>query len=140
MLSPFLAPVLCLVLLTMLVWLTLFLRRIPYMQKNNINPQALDTPDKKHQVLPDNIEQPAHNLANLFEIPVIFYVLCLIMMQLNIQSELLVGLAWGFVITRVIHSAIQCTYNLVMHRFIVFTVSSLILWGMLLAFMAKLFL
>lgn len=137
MLSPFLAPVLCLVLLTMLVWLTLFLRRIPYMQKNNINPQDLDTPNKKHQILPDKIEQPAHNLANLFEMPILFYVLCLIMMQLNIQSELLVGLAWGFVITRVMHSVIHCTYNNVMHRFSIYVVSSLMLWGMIPIIAAK---
>lgn len=110
------------------------------MQKNNIDAQALNTPDKKHQVLPEYIEQPAHNLANLFEILVLFYVLCLIMIQLNIQSELLVGLAWGFVITRAIHSVIQCTYNLVTHRFIVFTLSCIVLWGMLLTLMAKLFL
>lgn len=133
MYPPFIAPMICLMLITMLVWLTLFLKRIPYMQKNNIDAQDLNTPDKKQNLLPDSVEQPAHNLANLFELPVLFYVLCLIMTQLGVDfnSGILIALAWGFVVTRGIHSFIQCTYNRVMHRFIVYVLSSAILWAMI---------
>lgn len=137
MYSPFIAPMLCLMLLTLLVWLTLFLKRIPYMQANNIDAQDLDTPDKKQKLLPESIEQPAHNLANLFELPVLFYALCLLMTQMGIDSSLLVWLAWGFVITRVAHSLIQCTYNLVMHRFAAYMLSSVMLWAMLIVLAFK---
>lgn len=139
--SPFIAPMLCLMLLTMLVWLTLFFKRIVYMQKQNIHAQKLNTPDKKHAILPDSVEQPAHNLTNLFELPVLFYALCLITMQLDIRFnlEILVALAWGFVVTRAIHSFIQCTYNRVMHRFIVYMLSSLMLWAMLIVLITAYF-
>ena len=37
------------------------------------------------------------------------------------------GLAWTYVGLRALHSLIQCTYNRVMHRFIVYALSSLTL-------------
>lgn len=125
------SPMLALMFLTLLVWLTLFLKRIPYLQKQGIDAQALDTPDKKHKILPDNIEQPAHNLANLLELPVLFYVLGLLALYLQITSELLLYLAWGYVLTRSIHSFIQCTYNKVIHRFAVYMLSCVLLWAQL---------
>ncbi len=124
-------PMLALMLLTLMVWLTLFAKRIPYLQQQGIDAQTLDTPDKKSQVLPSSIEQPAHNLANLFELPVLFYVLGLISLYLQLDNRLLTYLAWAYVATRCIHSIIQCSYNKVMHRFIVYMLSCVILWAQL---------
>jgi hypothetical protein len=46
---------------------------------------------------------------------------------LLIQDALLVQLAWGFVILRIVHSLIHCSYNRVMHRFIAYFISCLFL-------------
>jgi len=51
-------------------------------------------------------------------------------MLLMIQDDLLVWLAWGFVILRVVHSAIHCSYNRVMHRFFAYLISCLFLMFM----------
>jgi hypothetical protein len=51
----------------------------------------------------------------------------MVAMLLLIQDALLVQLAWGFVLLRVIHSIVQCTYNRVIHRFIAYFMSCLFL-------------
>jgi len=39
-------------------------------------------------------------------------------------------LAWLFVGLRVAHSAIQCSYNRVMHRFFAHILGAFVLWGL----------
>ena len=70
---------------------------------------------------------PSNNLKNLFEMPVLFYVAVLLSVVLMIPDGLLVKLAWGFVLLRAVHSAVHCTYNRVMHRFIAYALSCLFL-------------
>jgi hypothetical protein len=60
------------------------------------------------------------NLANLYELPTIFIALCLTVFVAGLVNEVLVGLAWAFVASRVVHSAIHVTTNNVLHRFLVF--------------------
>jgi hypothetical protein len=45
--------------------------------------------------------------------------------QVNVAT---LGLAWAFVALRVVHSAIQCTYNRVWHRFYAYLAGGLVLW------------
>jgi hypothetical protein len=40
---------------------------------------------------------------------------------------LLVQLAWGFVVLRILHSVIHCSYNNVNHRFVAYALSCLFL-------------
>ena len=76
-------PVISLMLLTMCVWLYMYYLRISYTLKNNINAQRLASPEECTAVLPDFINQPSNNLKNLFEAPVIFYVICLLVIITN---------------------------------------------------------
>ncbi len=64
--------------------------------------------------------QAADNFKNLFEVPVLFYALCAVALAVSHVPAWLVYGAWLFVVLRVAHSAIHCTYNKVMHRFPVF--------------------
>ncbi|MNL88860.1 hypothetical protein D3C87_2188450 [compost metagenome] len=48
----------------------------------------------------------------------------------NLADALTLGLAWLFVITRIVHSAIQCGYNKVMHRFFAYVSGALALWAL----------
>ncbi len=73
---------------------------------------------------------PANNLKNLFELPVLFYALVLLLLQTGQVDSVYTLCAFGFFVTRVVHSAIHCTYNRVMHRFSVYCISSLFLWAM----------
>jgi hypothetical protein len=61
---------------------------------------------------------------------VVFYALCLLLYVTAMADTIDVVAAWGFLLFRVLHSAIQCTFNRVMLRFGVYMVSALILWFM----------
>ncbi|PYE90457.1 MAPEG family protein [Phyllobacterium leguminum] len=51
------------------------------------------------------------SLANQFELPVLFYVVCLSLYVLNGATLIAVLLAWAFVITRILHAAVHVTSN-----------------------------
>jgi len=124
--NPILLPFLCMVLLTFVVWSYLFAVRIPETTRKRINPQDLRDRAQAHQLLTASAAA-SNNLKNLFEMPILFYLAALLAMLLLIQDPLLVRLAWGFVILRVVHSIVHCTYNRVMHRFIAYFLSCLFL-------------
>ncbi len=74
------------------------------------------------------MSNPSDNLKNLFEIPVIFYVLALYLFVTNQVDTAYVSAAWVFVMFRALHSAIHCTVNIVMLRFYLYLFSTLAVW------------
>ena len=126
---PLLIPLLALVFLTFLVWVFMYVTRLAEIKRKSIDPQSLDTRVHGQALLTDSPAQ-ADNLKNLFELPVLFYVAVLLALVLMIQDQLLVQLAWGYVALRYVHSLVHCTYNRVMHRFIAYAASSLVLMFM----------
>jgi hypothetical protein len=114
------------VFLTFAVWVYLFALRIPEISRMKIDPDDLRDRAEAHKLLTVSAAA-SNNLKNLFEVPVLFYVAAMLAMVLLIQDTLLVQLAWGFVILRVVHSAVHCTYNRVMHRFVAYFISCLFL-------------
>ena len=69
----------------------------------------------------------ARNLANLFEVPILFYVLVLTAMILNYSNEPMLILCWIYVVLRYAHSFVHVTFNHVPTRFIVYCLSCLTL-------------
>ena len=63
------------------------------------------------------------NYANLFESPVLFFVVCLALHVTGGVDRTALTLAWAFVGFRVLHSAVHLTYNNVMHRLALFVLS-----------------
>ena len=124
--KPMLLPLLAQVLLTFTVWFYLFARRIPEIMRGGIDPQALQDRNEAHRILTESAPA-SNNLKNLFEMPILFYAGILLSLVLMVQDTLLVILAWGFVILRIAHSVIQCSYNDVNHRFAVYAISCLFL-------------
>ena len=124
--KPILLPLLAQVLLTFLVWVYLYITRLLEMTTKGINPQKLAQDGKKQLLLSESLG-PSDNFKNLFEMPVLFYLAILLSLVLLIQDELLVKLAWGFVALRLVHSLVHCTYNRVMHRFLAYLFSCLVL-------------
>ncbi|WP_226996585.1 MAPEG family protein [Thalassotalea crassostreae] len=122
---------LTLLLLTMSVWIYMYIRRLSFLFTKGIDAQELQSPQQLQQVIPESVNRPAYNLANLFELPIVFYVLCLLAIFTNNIDASLQYLAWCFVVARIIHSIIHCSYNTVIHRFIPYFVASLCLWSML---------
>lgn len=119
-------------LLTMAVWIVMYARRIGYLKKHRVHPQKLTTPDKVAEIVPEAVQLPAYNLRNLVELPVLFYLLCLYLYATGTVDSAYVWAAWVFVVMRTAHSVIHCTTNVVMQRFQVYLMSSIVLWFMLL--------
>jgi hypothetical protein len=117
--------------LTAVVWFVMYARRIPAMRKARKPAQVYTTPDKTAELLPEEVNYPAYNLKNLFELPVLFYALCLYFYVTATASGVDVFAAWLFLLFRIIHSAIHCTANIVMARFVAYSAAALSLWFML---------
>jgi hypothetical protein len=119
-------PMLAMVALTLIVWVRLYAVRIPEMRRLRIHPQAVATSVQKSARLVDT--RAAANFSNLFEVPGLCYLALIVAYLTQQATPLVLGLAWGFVAGRVLHSLIQCSYNKVMHRFTVYVVSTCLVW------------
>jgi len=126
-----LAPFLGMMLLTALVWVYMYIRRLAYIKVNKVPPQDLATPEKAAMVLPEAVALPANNLRNLLELPALFYALCLYLYVTGSADGLHVASAWVFVGLRTVHSVIHCTANIVVFRFLSYFAAALVLWFML---------
>ncbi len=132
-----LLPMLAMVAVTFAVMIRMFTARIAEMRLRRIHPQAMATSGQRRERLENTAA--ADNFANLFELPVLFYVLCLALIATQAQTPLLVYGAWLFVILRALHSVIHCTYNRVMHRFRAYAASALVLLALWIAFAVRMF-
>ena len=66
------------------------------------------------------VERPARTYMNLLELPVLFYVACLLMLTTGRFDSVQVSLAWVFVATRYVHACIYIGFNYVPLRFTAF--------------------
>jgi hypothetical protein len=124
------------VVLVAVVVVRLFVVRVGEFKTKRIRPQEAATSIQVTQKL--QLVQASDNFKNLFEVPVLFYLLCAVLLATNESSLFFVAGAWAFVLFRVAHSCIQCTYNNVMHRFACFAISGLVLLVMWVALVVKL--
>jgi hypothetical protein len=109
----------------------MYARRIPAMQKAGVSVQTYTMPDKIIQYLPENVNLASNNLKNLFELPTLYYGLCLyLFVSGNVDATYVVS-AWSFFGFRVLHSVVHCTVNIVMLRFLTYAAGALSLWFML---------
>jgi len=68
------------------------------------------------------------NLANQFQLPVIFYVLCLILASIDAVTVTVLVVAWIFVVTRYVHAYVHVSTNYVPVRMRVFLLGTLFLF------------
>jgi len=78
--------------------------------------------------VPGDVKLPNRNYMNLLELPVLFYVACIVLYVTGKVDGLSLGLAWAFVLLRVAHSAVHLTYNNVFHRLRAFGASVFVLF------------
>ena len=71
------------------------------------------------------------NLANQSQLPVLFYVICLVLAALGAVTEYTLGLAWAFVISRYVHTYAHVNGNNVPIRFRAFLFGALMLIALL---------
>jgi hypothetical protein len=70
------------------------------------------------------------HLANLFELPVLFFAAVVLVIVLHIDDGIYVAVAWTYVAARAAHTLIHTTYNRVSHRVAMFALSNFVLGAM----------
>jgi hypothetical protein len=121
-------PVFASVLLTFLVWLYMYIRRISFITRSQLSPKDLAVPGALAELSPPEVSNPSDNFRNLFEIPVLFYALALYLFVTGAVDPTHVTTAWIFVAFRALHSAVHCTINIVMLRFYLYLLSTVAVW------------
>lgn len=62
-------------------------------------------------ILPPHVQWKSHNYMHLMEQPTIFYPVVIILHIMEAATPLMMAMAWGYVILRVLHSIWQATVN-----------------------------
>ncbi len=87
----------------------------------------------------DHATRVSNNFKNQFEMPVLFYAVCAFTILARRVDLLMVGLAWAFVATRLVHAFIHLTNNVVRIRALLFFAGALILLAMWLVLAFRVF-
>jgi hypothetical protein len=123
------APFFAMIALTLVVWVYMYARRIPFIIRSKLTPEHV-SPVELARLSPPAVANPSDNLKNLFELPTVFYALVLFLYVTNHVDTRYVLAAWLFVGFRVLHSAVHCTFNFVPLRFWLYAGGALSLWFM----------
>jgi hypothetical protein len=111
-------------------WTLLVLLLIPFVRVRSVLRREIGPNDFRFgesSAVPPKVSIPNRNYMNLLELPMLFYVVCVVLYVTGGASRLSVLLAWAYVGLRVVHSVIHLTYNHVLHRLFAFTLSNVAL-------------
>ena len=123
------APFFAQMVLTFVIWVYMYARRIPFIINSGLKPAQM-TPAELARVSPPGVSNPSDNLKNLFEIPTLFFALLLYLFVTQRVDSIYVAAAWTFVAFRVLHSLMHCTANIIIVRFWLYALSTAVLWLM----------
>lgn len=127
-------PMFAMTLLIFVVALINFTWRVSSVKNKQVRARYFKVFDSDGAEIPTHIIAGSKNYANLFELPVLFYAVSVLVLVLNLQQPIFLVLAWLFVLSRIVHSFIHLTYNHVLHRMLAFQVGMLtvmLMWIML---------
>ena len=111
-------------------WTIVVLLMVPFIRVRAGRRREIVVDDFKYgesKAVPPYVSIPNRNYMNLLELPVLFYVVCLVFYVTAGVSSLAVTLAWAYVALRVLHSVVHLSYNRVVHRLTVFALSNFVL-------------
>ena len=128
--SPILQPAVALLAWTMVMWLWMYATRLRAMRAlPDLDPNSMvgSTGASLREKLPERVSWKADNYNHLHEAPTLFYAVVLILAMAGQDARLNIWLAWMYVVLRVVHSVVQATVNVVVVRFALFALSTLVL-------------
>lgn len=102
-------PMFAMVLLTLTVFVKLFVRRLQFTRQGEIRLSYFKTYQRGDE--PEASAKLARNFMNLFEVPTLFYAVCLLAMVTGASSVLMNTLAWLYVVFRVAHTFVHAGAN-----------------------------
>ena len=116
-------------------WTFAILLLIPYKRIKAVALKQLVADDFKlgeSKNVPPSVSLPNQNYTNLLELPILFYVICLVLYVTNSVDVVAIYLAWAFVGLRMMHSVVHLTSNNILQRLMVFGMGFFVLvamWG-----------
>jgi hypothetical protein len=120
-----LGPVFALAAWTIGVLLLVAFRRLSAGRSGAVHPREFALGESSKVPAPAVLAN--RNYMNLLELPVLFYVACLVAIVAGATTAAMLALAWCYVALRMVHSIIHITYNRIAHRFAVFALSNAVL-------------
>ncbi len=126
-------PTFALVALIFAVWFTMFVRRFAHMRAHPPGPESFADGEAAMRYFRP-VEMPANNLANLFEMPVLYFALVPLLLVTRHGDHVQLLLAWAYVALRCAHSFIHVGSNQVRARFGVYFASCIVLAAMWIGF------
>lgn len=127
-------PCLGMFVLTFIVLVHMFITRVVALKSKEVRMSYFRTYSSKIDTLPERMLQASRNFTNLFEVPTLFYMLCLFATVLDQVDQVLIVMAWVYVFIRCFHSFIHLTNNNITYRSISYGLS----WLVLIFFSARL--
>ncbi len=112
-------PVIIQVLLTLLIYVRLIKVKIRELRAGLVNRDRLPLHD---DAWPESVLQINNNIRNQFELPVLFYVMCVVLWLLDAVNPLALAAATAFALSRLVHAMIHLGSNYVPNRRRAFTV------------------
>ncbi len=125
--GPILTPVMALVLWSFVMWAWLYATCIPAVTKAEVTHDPTRSKEEFDAQLPPQRRWKADNYNHLMEQRTLFYAVALTLALLGAGYGLNLGLAWCYVVLRITHSLAQALVNIIMLRFTIFMVASVVL-------------
>ena len=127
-----LAPVVALVAWSLVMMAWMYAVRFPAMRRKGISLKGRigSKTGTLDGVVEDHVQWKAHNYNHLMEQPTVFYAVALALALMGRGDGTSLYLAWAYVGFRILHSLVQATTNVVLHRFVLFALASLALVGL----------
>ena len=126
--AEILKPVAVLVAWSLVMWIWMYATRIPAMKQAGTVLDPTQPPGVLTAGLPASVRWKADNYNHLMEQPTIFYAIALLLALIGAGDGHIAHIAWAYVVLRIIHSIVQATWNRIMVRFTIFTLSTLCLF------------
>lgn len=128
--SPILAPVVALVAWSLVMWLWMYITRIPAIRRARLKLDPQAPRGEQMSTLPAAVRWKADNYNHLMEQPTIFYAIALSLALMGLGAGINLTLAWTYVGLRVVHSLVQVLINKIEVRFLLFVLSTFALIGL----------
>lgn len=121
-------PLAAMAFLVLFIGLRMLMLRIRAVRKQGLSPAYFKL--NKGAKPPDDLMRITQHFDNLFEMPVLFYLIAVLIFITAKADYLYLILAWGYFATRIVHAYIHTTYNNVLHRKNIFLISTVVLYWM----------
>jgi hypothetical protein len=121
--TAILYPVFAQIFLTLLIGIGAAYARIKTLNAKEVRYADIALDNSKYPVA---VRQLSNSYNNQFELPVLFYVLCIVAFLTSLTDFVMVTLAWCFVLSRILHAYIHTTSNRVPRRGMAFFLAAIL--------------